>query len=113
MQTHSDPGDGHFGEDEVMDDQSQGSLTEDESLRCSLSDLDFERLPIEIHEAILDYLFGERASTVITNLSAKPSSRSRVKSLHHPRRKALSNLALISPVWRPLVQDRIYRHSKF
>jgi hypothetical protein len=74
------------------------------------SDLRFENLPIEIHEAILDHLFGERGSTAL-NASGKPSAQSWVKALRHPRRKALSNLALISPVWRPLVQDRIYRHS--
>ncbi|KAL1962223.1 hypothetical protein VTN77DRAFT_9879 [Rasamsonia byssochlamydoides] len=76
------------------------------------SDLQFENLPIEIHEAILDHLFGERASTQTSASSGKPSAQSWVKALRHPRRKALSNLALISRVWRPLVQDRIYRHIK-
>jgi hypothetical protein len=74
--------------------------------------LRFENLPIEIHEAILDHIFGERASTVTANSPSKPSARSWSKALRHPRRKALSNLALISPIWRPLVQDRIYRHIK-
>ncbi|KAL1845839.1 hypothetical protein Plec18167_009257 [Paecilomyces lecythidis] len=75
-------------------------------------ELRFENLPIEIHDAILDHLFGERASTLTTTTPGKSSARSWSKALRHPRRKALSNLALISPVWRPLVQDRIYRHIK-
>ncbi|KAF9895208.1 hypothetical protein FE257_000110 [Aspergillus nanangensis] len=75
-------------------------------------ELRFENLPIEIHEAILDYLFGERASAFTTTGPGKSSARNYNKSLRHPRRKALSNLSLISPVWRSLVQDRIYRHLK-
>ena len=75
------------------------------------TDVRFENLPIEIHEAILDYLFGERTSALTTAGPGKPSARSWNKSLRHPRRKALSNLSLISPVWRSLVQERIYRHS--
>lgn len=74
-------------------------------------ELRFEGLPTEIHEAILDYLFGERTSALTTAGPGKPSARSWNKSLRHPRRKALSNLSLISPVWRSLVQERIYRHS--
>ncbi|KAL4907705.1 hypothetical protein BDW74DRAFT_166372 [Aspergillus multicolor] len=71
----------------------------------------FEHLPVEIHETVLDHLFGERTST-FAGVSGKSSAQSWHKSLRHPRRKALSNLALILPVWRILVQDRIYRHVK-
>ncbi|KAL2864353.1 uncharacterized protein BJX67DRAFT_361451 [Aspergillus lucknowensis] len=76
------------------------------------SKIQFEHLPVEIHETILDYLFGERASALTTSSCVKSPARSWNKSLRHPRRKALSNLALISQVWRVLVQDRIYRHIK-
>ncbi|KAL3446719.1 hypothetical protein BJX65DRAFT_107622 [Aspergillus insuetus] len=76
------------------------------------SEIQFEHLPVEIHETILDYLFGERTSALSTSAGGKSPARSWNKSLRHPRRKALSNLALISPVWRVLVQDRIYRHIK-
>lgn len=71
-------------------------------------ELQFDNLPIEIHEAILDHLFGERASMS----TLKSSNGSWNTALRHPRRKALSNLSLISRVWRPLVQERIYRHIK-
>ncbi|KAL2823466.1 hypothetical protein BDW59DRAFT_97049 [Aspergillus cavernicola] len=76
------------------------------------SEIQFEHLPVEIHETILDYLFGERTSALTTAASGKAHARSWSKSLRHPRRKALSNLALISPIWKVLVQDRIYRHIK-
>lgn len=73
----------------------------------------FVDLPIEIHEAILDHLFGERTSGSGSNTPGRPDARSWIRALRHPRRKALSNLALITPVWRDLVQERIYRHSKY
>lgn len=78
----------------------------------SRSSIQFEHLPFEIHEAILDHIFGERASASGNN-GPGPCSRSWVKALRHPRRKALSNLSLISPLWRTLVQERIFRHSEY
>lgn len=76
-------------------------------------ELRLEDLPYEIHEAILDHLFGVRASALSSATSANSGARTWNKALRHPRRKALSNLALVSPVWRPLIQERIYRHSSF
>ncbi|KAL1956064.1 hypothetical protein VTO42DRAFT_7659 [Malbranchea cinnamomea] len=67
-------------------------------------------LPIEIHEAILDHLFGVRGAALGAITSEYSTASTWSKSLRHPRRKALSNLALVSPLWRPLVQERIYRH---
>jgi hypothetical protein len=71
----------------------------------------FHDLPAEVHEAILDHLFGERVSALTMGAPGK-SARNWSRCLRHPRRKVLSDLALISPVWRVLVQDRIYRHSQ-
>jgi hypothetical protein len=68
----------------------------------------FANLPIEIHENILDHIFGERAAA---SANTKSSAQNWSKAFRHPRRKALSNLALICRVWTPLVQSRIYRHS--
>lgn len=76
----------------------------------SREETEFANLPIEIHEAIIDHLFGERASAA---KASKSSLQNWEKALRHPRRKALSNLSLISRVWTPLVQSRIYRHSEF
>ncbi|PGG96984.1 hypothetical protein AJ80_09757 [Polytolypa hystricis UAMH7299] len=74
--------------------------------------LHFENLPVEIHEAVLDHLFGVRASTLSSISPPKSNSSSWNKALRHPRRKALSDLALVSPAWRRLVQERIYRHIR-
>ncbi|KAJ5951616.1 uncharacterized protein N7479_010029 [Penicillium vulpinum] len=73
------------------------------------SEIHFVNLPVEIHEIILDQLFGERASA--GNHTAY-GAQHWTKALHHPRRKALSNLALICRVWTGLVQSRIYRHIR-
>ncbi len=69
-------------------------------------------LPVEIHESILDHLFGVRASTSSSAANGSQATRGWSNVLRHPRRKQLSNLALVSPLWRRLVQERLYRHSK-
>lgn len=69
-------------------------------------------LPVEIHEAILDHLFGVRASTSSGAAKGSQATRGWSNVLRHPRRKQLSNLGLVSPLWRRLVQERLYRHSK-
>jgi len=69
-------------------------------------------LPVEIHEAILDHLFGVRASTSSSAAKGSQATRGWSNVLRHPRRKQLSNLALVSALWRRLVQERLYRHSK-
>ncbi|EED19125.1 conserved hypothetical protein [Talaromyces stipitatus ATCC 10500] len=79
---------------------------------ASQSAIQFNDLPFEIHEAILDHLFGERTSGSVSSIPGRPDTRSWIRALRHPRRKTLSNLALISPIWRDLVQERIYRHIK-
>ncbi|RAL11888.1 uncharacterized protein BO97DRAFT_434934 [Aspergillus homomorphus CBS 101889] len=97
--------------DTEMEDTDSSPPISVETPQACHSGIRFEDLPIEIHEAILDYLFGERASA-FTSCTWGKSARSWNRSLRHPRRKALSNLSLITPVWRELVQDRIYRHIK-
>ncbi|CAG8894190.1 unnamed protein product [Penicillium egyptiacum] len=73
----------------------------------------FVDLPIEIHEIILDHIFGKRASAGKHTAYGESSAQNWSKALHHPRRKALANLALTCRVWTGLVQCRIYRHSEF
>ncbi|KAG0152912.1 hypothetical protein PDIDSM_1871 [Penicillium digitatum] len=72
----------------------------------------FMDLPVEIHEIILDHVFGKRASAGNHSSYGKTSAQNWSKALHHPRRKALSNLALTCRVWTGLVQSRIYRHIR-
>ncbi|KAK3367501.1 hypothetical protein B0H63DRAFT_83018 [Podospora didyma] len=63
--------------------------------------------PAEIHECILDHLFGFRVST-----ASKSSIMRWGTALRHPRRKELSELSLVSSAWRVLIQERLYRHIK-
>lgn len=76
--------------------------------------LTLDKLPAEIHECILDHLFGYRVSTTSPSSLSIPSvnARSWSTALRHSRRKELSNLALVMPLWRDLVQERLYRHVK-
>lgn len=100
-------------DDTSVDTEMDDAPTPPNELMSSCrSNIRFQDLPPEIHDAIIDHLFGERASTFTTSAPGKLSACSWSKAFRHPRRKALSNLALISPVWRPLVQSRIYRHIK-
>ncbi|KAI0400776.1 hypothetical protein F4802DRAFT_469914 [Xylaria palmicola] len=76
--------------------------------------LTLTQLPIEIHECILDHIFGYRVSTTSPSSLSIPSvnARSWSSALRHSRRKELSNLALVSSLWRDLIQERLYRHIK-
>jgi len=95
------------------DEHMSSNLPEDpqaaERAQSSLADL-----PAEIHECILDHLFGYRVSTTSPSSLSIPSvnARSWSTALRHSRRKELSNLALVTPLWRDLVQQRLYRHIK-
>ncbi|KAI1099680.1 hypothetical protein F4804DRAFT_345309 [Jackrogersella minutella] len=76
--------------------------------------LTLAQLPAEIHECILDHIFGYRVSTTSPSSLNIPSvnARSWSTALRHSRRKELSNLALMCPLWRDLIQQRLYRHIK-
>lgn len=69
--------------------------------------LNFQDLPEEIQKRILDYIFGD-----LRPVNAASSSTGLSHRMRHPRRKAVSELALISPDMRIMVQERIYRHIK-
>lgn len=65
-------------------------------------------LPPELQESILDHVVG--------SLGTQKSSigpRNWSNAMRHPRRRQLSDLALVSKTWRPLIQERLYRHSKY
>ncbi|KAI0845496.1 hypothetical protein F5Y00DRAFT_265591 [Daldinia vernicosa] len=76
--------------------------------------LTLAQLPAEIHECILDHIFGYRVSTTSPSSFNIPSMNARGWStaLRHSRRKELSNLALVCASWRDLIQQRLYRHIK-
>lgn len=72
------------------------------------SRMTFSDLPTEIHEFILDHLFGVRGSVVNSTTSSKGWS----TALRHSRRRQLSDLAMISRDFRDMVQGRLFKHSK-
>ncbi len=71
-------------------------------------------LPVEIHDCILDHLFGVRLSASARTSSANMSRslRNWNTKLRHCRRREVSDLALVSNKWKVLIQDRLYRHIK-
>lgn len=91
------------------DEQNQLLPKEDFYLaeQAPSSKMTFAALPTEIHECILDHLFGVRGSTVYSHTSSKAWS----TALRHSRRRQLSDLALINASYRELVQGRLFKHS--
>ena len=72
-----------------------------------------DTLPTEIHECIIDHLFGYRISP--SSLSSRRMYKvttSISTMLRHSRRKELSQLAFINMLYRSLVQERLFRHVK-
>ncbi|KAG9237436.1 hypothetical protein BJ875DRAFT_152472 [Amylocarpus encephaloides] len=71
-------------------------------------------LPTEIHDCILDHLFGQRNSAALrtTGTGKTKILRSWGTALRHSRRREVAELSLVSHKWRELVQDRLYRHLK-
>jgi hypothetical protein len=74
------------------------------------------KLPVEIHECILDHLFGVRLSASVTTRTSC-AGRSKVlrgwsTALRHSRRRDVWELALVTDKWRQLIQERLYRHIK-
>ena len=68
-----------------------------------------EELPAEILEAIISHVGGQLGSPGFSRLE---TTRNWNVILRHPRRKNVSDLALVTSSWRRLVQERIFRHSK-
>jgi hypothetical protein len=90
-----------------------GPELDDEPYPLPLPITNLNMLPIEVHEAILDHLFGYRVSaTSRSAMNVSCVTRSWGTALRHSRRKELTELARVSEVWRVLVQQRLYRHVK-
>lgn len=76
-------------------------------------------LPEELHDEILDYIFGASPSLKHTvrfdpkvNREVPTDTGRWIDGLRYPRRKELSELALVCPAWRTAVQSRLFCHSK-
>ncbi|OAA62238.1 hypothetical protein ISF_05247 [Cordyceps fumosorosea ARSEF 2679] len=73
----------------------------------------FTRVPVEVHEVILDHLFGVCAPISLrAGLWSPSSARGLGRAPRSSRRRETTQLALINSTWRVLVQKRLYRHIK-
>lgn len=73
----------------------------------------FASAPIEVHEAILDHLFGSCAPVSPRPGLWSPNATRGVRTAHrYSRRREMTQLALVNRTWRILVQQRLYRHVK-
>ncbi|KAF7509700.1 hypothetical protein GJ744_007571 [Endocarpon pusillum] len=81
-------------------------------MTCQRHKKGLEDLPLEIQGLILDYLFGDIHSVTSAATSLQSGVNRLSSAMRHPRRKALTDVALVTPTWRELVQERIYRHIK-
>lgn len=69
-------------------------------------------LPVEIVDQILDLLFGEMGAIYPNPRTGIEPPGTWQRELRQPRRRELTDLALVNRVWTERVQLRIYRHSK-
>jgi hypothetical protein len=101
-----------YDSDSEVYDAASG-LISDDSTNDFPPATDFKELPTEVHEAILDHLFGYRVSaTSGSSMQVSSVTRSWGTALRHSRRRELTELALVSQTWRVLIQQRLYRHVK-
>ena len=70
-----------------------------------------EDLPAEIQQHVLDMLIGNLSPTSPTSTDGSQGMRNWSNVMRHPRRKQLSDLALVSEAWCRMVQERLFRHS--
>lgn len=71
----------------------------------------FVTLPNELHDMILENIFGDCPSGFPLKTTGRDTLEGWQVALRHPRRKELSNLALVCRQWTYLVQSRIYKNS--
>ncbi|MCJ1402789.1 hypothetical protein MMC11_006010 [Xylographa trunciseda] len=69
-------------------------------------------LPEEIQQGVLDMLMGMLSSTSSSGLGRSHGMRNWSTAMRHPRGRHHSDLALVSPTWRRMIQERLYRHVK-
>ncbi|KAK2590843.1 hypothetical protein QQS21_011480 [Conoideocrella luteorostrata] len=104
--------DSDYGTDVEMYNEAFSSDSEDAITNHSRA-TQFDELPTEVHEAILDHLFGYCISpTSSSAMRISSLTKCWSSALRHCRRRELADLALVNPTWRVLVQQRLYRHIK-
>ena len=81
------------------------------SLQTQPHSVHLAELPVEVQEGVIDHLAGHLLGTTPASIAAPCGTRNWSTAMRHPRRKQLSDLALVSKTWRGLIQERLYRHS--
>ncbi|RJE23751.1 hypothetical protein PHISCL_03891 [Aspergillus sclerotialis] len=71
----------------------------------------FEDLPVELHEMILEIIMDSFMTAIKTKEGGKNARESWALARRYIGSTYFSNLALISRLWRHLVQSRLYRHE--
>lgn len=113
----------HRPEDDISihpSSQAETSLAEDLPMRPATNTFKQAKhpkrtlndLPPEIQDAIIGHLSGSLHSAASGGSFETNGARNWNMVMRHPRRRQLSDLALVTRVWRDLVQQRLYRHSK-
>lgn len=113
----------HRPEDDISvhpSSQAESSLAEDSTVRPATNTVKQAKhpktklndLPPEIQDAIIGHLSGSLHSAASGGPFELDGARNWNMVMRHPRRKQLSDLALVTRAWRGLVQQRLYRHSK-
>ncbi|KAL8686488.1 MAG: hypothetical protein Q9218_007072 [Villophora microphyllina] len=82
------------------------------SLQAQPHSVRLTELPVEVQEGVLDHLAGQLLGITIGPDATPCGSRNWSTAMRHPRRRQLSDLALVSKTWRGLIQERLYRHIK-
>lgn len=81
------------------------------SLRKQPHSIHLADLPVEVQEGVIDHLAGHLIGTIPNSVTPPSGPRNWSTAMRHPRRKQISDLALVSKTWRGLIQERLYRHS--
>ena len=88
----------------------EGSEPHEEPQETGSGRTNLMTLPEEIQENILEYLVGNLCP-VSWSTGKGNATRNWGSAMRHPRAKELTNLALVTPAWRHMIQERLYRHS--
>ena len=80
--------------------------------QISTAQIRLQDLPEEIQQGVLDSLMGNLSSTSSSAVVQSHGMRNWSNAMRHPRGRYLSDLALVSPSWRRMIQERLYRHGK-
>ena len=82
----------------------------EEPLRPKRGQTSLTTLPDEIQESVLEYIVGNLCP-ISSSAGTRNGTRNWSNVMRHPRAKEVTNLALVAPAWRYMIQERLYRHS--